>query len=958
MPCPHLKLIVAEGESPELIPGWTVLSCSQEGERLAFSVTHPYPGQLGLFVGPKLPDTPAFATTDSFSIWYNTRGGFPADSPEVERFMKAAVERIRLHDDGTVRLQAGPVQEVSRSGPDLPPEFAQAPAWLLTSAAGLYVLGLLGLAALVWLCARKLAGWAPATLAGLAAILLASALVRFLVVPFALVKVGMFHPLMDSAVGLSWLPRYGAGGPVLYHALFLLFPVHTDTVLRFHAVLSLLCVVPMVLLARDLLRLGDAASLLLAAMLALTPVFLRDGNSESMLVPAMLFLAGGLLLVREAKGVLLPLAGIPLLALAPYLRPELLLMVPALAAVFLLPDLQRAGRGQRLAVTAGAWIMLVVPAAIFALLATVGEVEKGEILLSRLSPVRVLDGLVLLNLVLRPSLFPAAIPLLALASVALSIHQGTWARRVGLLAVALSWIALYSLDMNEDSMLRLHVPAAMLLVMLAADGAQGVLHLFRRKLGGVDPAPTPVRVLVPAAAALLWAGAAVPTVPNLFAPTDTVIQDAIFLAAMEKLPAEDVDIVVLGGEDAPRHALSPESLGRALENQIAFSPVHRHYPVWRISPPWRNDRVLPISAYRAQGHANRRTFFFLSAQCYATRDARGEDEWDVTLDPYRSIHPACRFVLTHNKLVPVHVQWTPHFPERSAAFQWYPDGLEGMTLGLFEIAEPLQEPCPADSLTRAAEWYLSEAQAHIEDGDEAAAEAAIAAGEEALRDSPAMLEFLASFNYWVGNTHKDLERLDRSLAYWDRIARRDIHYPFLLSKVGAVFAVRAQFFEKAQLKEYIDQHLAKRPDDKVALYLSGLYLFYYEQDYTGSLAGLSEVMRTVPDDPRVHLYMALDHFYLGHKEEAERLIARGIELSSGKDPDVYYVRSIIIRGKNMDLAVEDIQRYIDMSQGKEKVKKPEKEAWLRQELERLRKGEPSDWWRSTKPDEPWVKKGQ
>ncbi|MBM4353465.1 MAG: tetratricopeptide repeat protein [Deltaproteobacteria bacterium] len=973
-PCPHLRLVVGKGESAELIPGWKVVRCTQEGQRLAFAVEHPHPGRFGLFVSPRSPDTPAFATSDSFAIWYSTEEDFPGGARDVELFMKAAVERIRQHDDGTLRLGAASApREVSDSPSGQRHAAAEAPWWLLVCTGGLYALGLLGLAALAWTCVRMLSRWSRPGLLALAAICLASALLRFLVVPFALVKVGMFHPVMDSAVGLSWLPRYGAGGPLLYHVLFQLFPVHTDTVLAFHSVLSLLAAIPMVLLARGLLRLSDGASLFLAAMLSLTPAFLRDGNSESMLVPAVFLLSGGLLLLRESLArplqsipgkskshsgdsrsafsrsrftpALLPAAGIVLLALCPFLRPELLLVVPALAAVFLVPDLPEGGM-RRLGLCADAWVVLVAPAAVFAFLAAAGEIDKGEILLSRLTPVRLLDGLVLVDLVLRPALFPVAVPLLAVAGVGLSFRQGAWARRIGLLVVAAAWIALYSMDMNEDSMLRLHVPAAMLVAMLAAAGADGVAGLLPRR---------PALAVLPACA-LLWAASAAPGATTLFQPTDTTIQERIFLDAAELLPAEDVDLVVLGGEDEPQHALSPASLEQALVDQLGFAKVHRHYPTWRVKPPWRNDRVIPVSVLRGQGHLGRRTFFFLSSQCYAIRDAGGEEAWEVTRDPYRSIHPACRFVLTHYKLVPIHVQWMPHRPERALAFQWYPEKLDGMTVGLLEIIEPLQEPCPDDSLTRVAEWYLNEAQDRLAGGEEESAEQFISAGEDALRDSPVMLEFLASFNYWMGANHEDLARIERALAYWDRIAERNIGYPFLLSKVGAVFAVRAQFFEKEQLKQYIDRRLSDRSDDTVARYLHGLYLFYYEQDYRGSQAVLEEVGRTVPGDPRVLLYLALDHFYQGHQEEAEKLIARGVDLSFGKDPDVFYVRSIIIRSKNLPLAVEDIQRYVDMSEGKEKVKNSKKEAWLRQELERLRKGEPSDWWRSTSPDEPWLEK--
>jgi len=216
-----------------------------------------------------------------------------------------------------------------------------------------------------------------------------------------------------------------------------------------------------------------------------------------------------------------------------------------------------------------------------------------------------------------------------------------------------------------------------------------------------------------------------------------------------------------------------------------------------------------------------------------------------------------------------------------------------------------------------------------------------------------MQRIMASFYFVAGTRKEDPELLEKSVSYWESIAAVDVHFPFLLSKLGAVYSVYARHMTRDEVLAKARARLEADPDSPVGQYLVGVMLFYAHKDYEQSKKYLEKVLETVDDDPRVYIYLALDHFYLGNQPEAERLVAKAIEAGQGKDPDAYYVRSIITRHQDLDRAVADIQRYLDMSTSSDRVKYEKKQQWLRKELENLKAGKPHAWWTTKTPDEPW-----
>ncbi len=1055
----------------ELPSPWTLEDVSVDSSQIVFAFRSPDIGSVSVVAEARNPEQPSFAATRNLNLSYvvPATGLTEVQEMAVGRFMKELskiVERNDTeplfplppaapassgnegdggsnsgpsgrggHDPGHAGSGTGLDGQAGRNGIDYGGVSAQTPsaAGLLVVDALLWVLGLAGLALVVRVVTRELRSWGRAAAIGTVLLVALSALVRFVWVPHVTVQVGMGHPVIASALTLDELPRYGAAGPLLYHALFRLLPAGMESVLRLHTVLSLLNVL---LLATWFLRLtrgfrglptdpGPVGrfplfSLACVAFLAFTPLFLRDGNSESLLVPAVFLLFSGALLVQEhamsstldrqsapnstGQGVeglpspapgrsadpggmprtLLLSAGVVLLALGSHMRPELLLVAPMLAVVTLLPYRGSGLPLRPLVAAAAALLVLTTPYASFVSAAVAEEASRGNLSADRFAPHLMVFDFLWRNLFFKPLFFPAGVTALFVATLAAGVAWRPARPLLPVLGLALVWMSLYHVDFNDESMLRLHVPGMMLVTLAALAG----LRLLELRLSvpacaatsgeragsdtPYDHAGTPclpghpgavplpgrrgvVRRFLPAAVLLLAAGSAAPTAWHVFFPTSYQVQDRLFPQLVAALPSEPVSFVSLTGRDMPDRAWSEASLAED-PNREGAPPVHRFFPSYLLQPPLRSDRLMSVTEFRDRPDRSRRTFFFLSAQCYAMREPFGYEEWGVDPDPLRLMHPACRWMLVRHVPVPVLLFRVPAHGEFAAPFQWYPPSLKEMTIGLFELkpGDSTGKP-PRDSFTRVAGEYFTRAREPLLTGDFDQARRILTDAEGLLVDSTALWDSLASIYFLEGARKDDPELLRTSLDYLLKIADKDLRYPEILKSIGAVHARLKLFLTDDQDAVYIRDRLARDPDDLVGLWLEAVRLFYTHEHYEESLVLLRRILERVDTDPRVYVYVALDHFYLGRKAEAEAAVAKAIEVADGSDPDAYYVRSIIVRDRDLELAAQDIQRYLDMSEGPDKVRNEVKQKWLREELKRLREGRPSPWWKGGGHDEPWTR---
>ena len=928
-----------DGAIADFGEGWEYGGYAVHPDRISYSFTL---GGKTLDVAISPLDSPhkAFSRTKTFKVWYSAGPGPAPD--ELEAFLARFVEVVDRNDDGSSPF--GAVLQLGDDGSEESPRPLQRVLILFTFLLWFvfpYAVYRVGRA--LWAECTGLSRWEGLTIGLIFVVGLA---VR-LVAPAALVKVGMVYPLMESAIGLESLPRYGAAGPVLYNLLFFVFPIHTSSVLWLHCILGSLSVFLSIVFWRRMSG-SVGAGMCAGLLLALTPVFVRDANSESLLVPAVfLLLVGGLLLQQgiRSRRVTDMMAGALSLALAGAFRPELVLVSLAFGAwvAWAMPDRPRGGLRRGLLALGGVAVLLLLQAA-WVLTAADSEFARGNLQLHRLSPVRVIQELWTMGLVVKPWLFPVATVVFAVAGLV-----GSWVqRRVRLVwalaGLALLWLVTTYIDINEESVLRLHVPAAMLLSLIGGYGLAWLLSALR---------PFKARLVGAVVAALFFGVAAAATVPGVFFTTNSQIDGELFGQAVGALPPGPVRFVRLGPEDAPDHALCEASLKKALETRVAFAPVHRHYPDYLLRPPLRDDQVGPIGAIRDIQIKSMPAYFYLSVQCYAVLDAGGERGWGVSSGPYVALHPACRWALQNYSVRPVFLRVVENAGEYAAPFRWYPDTAGHMTLGLFELGESLERLDSRDPFVNAAHWYDEQARPLIVAGDMEQAASILAEGERLLPRSVAMWRAQASFHFLRGAQTEDPALLARSLEYWERIASADLHFPLLLSKMGAVFSIWAGHAGLDRAREYVEARLACDPDDTVAIYLRGVISFYADKDYDATREAMERVMKIVDNDPRVYIYLGLSHFYQGRQEKAEELVLKAVEYGEDQDPDVFYVRSIVFRHKDLDGAVRDIERYLEMSGEPGKVKFERKQKWLRNELENLKLGKPSPWWTTRTPDEPW-----
>jgi tetratricopeptide (TPR) repeat protein len=135
---------------------------------------------------------------------------------------------------------------------------------------------------------------------------------------------------------------------------------------------------------------------------------------------------------------------------------------------------------------------------------------------------------------------------------------------------------------------------------------------------------------------------------------------------------------------------------------------------------------------------------------------------------------------------------------------------------------------------------------------------------------------------------------------------------------------------------------AADPKDIVARFLDATRR-YYAGEFESALPDLEKLLNSGNRDPRIPLYTAMAHFWLGHQDKAEALIERAVAIGPS-DPDVYYCRSQIARRHNLPLAVADLERYLTMTTRPWSIGPPKKDARVKAELDLMKAGRiPPDW---------------
>ncbi|MEO7329073.1 MAG: hypothetical protein ABI193_10870, partial [Minicystis sp.] len=232
--------------------------------------------------------------------------------------------------------------------------------------------------------------------------------------------------------------------------------------------------------------------------------------------------------------------------------------------------------------------ILVVPHALHVRSATAQLSETGNLpSFARLGPSELFRGLVRYNTVLWPRLFPITLVGFAVCALLRRDRKVLVVRLALLLLIVLS-LALYTVDLCRANMARVHVPGALLLVVLASAS----LSAFWGRFQGALP-----RALL----GTLVLGAAMPSAVTLWAPTNEQAEEDFLQKALPHLPSNGRFTLVR----------------IAREDRVGSDATHFHFPDYLLRPPAAEGRASSIQDWMAEPDFSSPAFFYQGTRCYA-----------------------------------------------------------------------------------------------------------------------------------------------------------------------------------------------------------------------------------------------------------------------------------------------------------------------------------------------------
>lgn len=245
----------------------------------------------------------------------------------------------------------------------------------------------------------------------------------------------------------------------------------------------------------------------------------------------------------------------------------------------------------------------------------------------------------------------------------------------------------------------------------------------------------------------------------------------------------------------------------------------------------------------------------------------------------------------------------------------------------------------APKAPRCVYLYLLRAASASGDGDAVDARAGEALA--AYPDDPDVL-FLWGTHFYVRN------QLDRAIPPWDRLAAIDPTYPSLMSQYGTAYLVAGRI-DKTGIEHFLARH-KEHPEDAVAAYLAGLGL-YYQKDFAQVIPLLEQASKAVPNDPRPAMYLAMAHFFMGHRDVTIRMLD-ALEPFAYQEPDINYCRSLFYRSFDLPRAIKEMEIFLRVFEGEKRLRfGQQKVDKARSDLERMKRGEVPEVW-LPQPDGP------
>jgi tetratricopeptide (TPR) repeat protein len=156
---------------------------------------------------------------------------------------------------------------------------------------------------------------------------------------------------------------------------------------------------------------------------------------------------------------------------------------------------------------------------------------------------------------------------------------------------------------------------------------------------------------------------------------------------------------------------------------------------------------------------------------------------------------------------------------------------------------------------------------------------------------------------------RGLKRYDEARELIEPIVRAN-------PQTSGALAMLTNLYNLTMTKEDVFRDLRKRylanPKDLISHYLAGV-MGHYLGRHKDCVEILETLVDKMPSEPRVSMYAAVSAYFIGQKAKAERLIAKSHAIAGAMDPDVFYCRSIIVREKDIKMAIRDLERFLTVA---------------------------------------------
>lgn len=212
----------------------------------------------------------------------------------------------------------------------------------------------------------------------------------------------------------------------------------------------------------------------------------------------------------------------------------------------------------------------------------------------------------------------------------------------------------------------------------------------------------------------------------------------------------------------------------------------------------------------------------------------------------------------------------------------------------------------------------------------------VSASLEGRSDARALDSDVRDILFACGQYFSARKSLTDAMRCLDLLVEADPHHPRAIEALGSVFA-GGDFITRRNVRALVALARAE-PGDLVAAYLAGLGLYYLDR-FSEAIPFLETAAREFPEESRPAMYLAMAYFFTGDRDRSLRLLD-SLEPFATANPDIYYCRSLVVRTFDLDRAIREMERFLEVFEGQKRIRfsnaKVEK---ARKDIEAMRRGE-------------------